>query len=36
MHDQTAVRAEDIVEQFRQHPTVKVEVDDGYRGLANE
>ncbi|MFF3460753.1 transposase family protein [Streptomyces sp. NPDC002730] len=36
MHDQTAVRTEGIAEQFRQHPEVKAEVDDGYRGLANE
>jgi hypothetical protein len=36
MHDQTAMRTEGIVEQFRLHPGVKAEVDDGYRGLANE
>ncbi|MFB6871768.1 transposase family protein [Streptomyces sp. NPDC056323] len=36
MHDQTAVRIEGIAEQFRLHPQVKAEVDDGYRGLANE
>ncbi|MGW0855095.1 transposase family protein [Streptomyces sp. NPDC002690] len=36
MHDQTAVRTEGIAEQFRRHPGVKAEVDDGYRGLANE
>ncbi|MET7520003.1 transposase family protein [Streptomyces sp. NPDC005480] len=36
MHDQTAVRTEGIAEQFRLHPTVKAEVDEGYRGLANE
>lgn len=36
MHDQTAVRTEGIAEQFHQHPGVKAEVDDGYRGLANE
>ncbi|MFD0509245.1 transposase family protein [Streptomyces chiangmaiensis] len=36
MHDQTAMRTEGIAEQFRQHPGVKAEVDDGYRGLANE
>ncbi|MEU6325668.1 transposase family protein [Streptomyces sp. NPDC047009] len=36
MHDQTAMRTEGIAEQFRQHPEVKAEVDDGYRGLANE
>ncbi len=36
MHDQTAVRTESIAEQFRWHPKVKAEVDEGYRGLANE
>jgi hypothetical protein len=36
MHDQTAVRTEGIAEQFRLHPKVKAEVDEGYRGLANE
>ena len=36
MHDQTAVRSEGIAEQFRWHPTVTAEVDEGYRGLANE
>ncbi|MDJ0460742.1 transposase family protein [Streptomyces sp. H27-C3] len=36
MHDQTAMRTEGIAEQFHQHPGVKAEVDDGYRGLANE
>ncbi|MGW6100664.1 transposase family protein [Streptomyces sp. NPDC055157] len=36
MHDQTCVRTEGIAEQFRLHPGVKAEVDDGYRGLANE
>nr|WP_256178756.1 transposase [Kitasatospora aureofaciens] len=36
MHDQTAVRTEGIAEQFRQYPKVKAEVDEGYRGLANE
>lgn len=36
MHDQTAMRAEGIAEQFRRRPSVKAEVDDGYRGLANE
>jgi hypothetical protein len=30
------VRTEGIAEQFHQHPTVKAEVDEGYRGLANE
>ncbi|WP_394365743.1 transposase family protein [Streptomyces sasae] len=33
MHDQTAVRTEGIAEQFRRHPNVKAEVDEGYRGL---
>ncbi|MER8197571.1 transposase [Streptomyces microflavus] len=36
MHDPTALRTEGIAEQFRQRPGVKAEVDDGYRGLANE
>ncbi|MER5698579.1 transposase family protein [Streptomyces mirabilis] len=36
MHDQTAIRTEGIAEQFRLHPTVRAEVDEGYRGLANE
>ncbi|MFD4861029.1 transposase family protein [Streptomyces atratus] len=36
VHDQTAVRTEGIAEQFRLRPNVKVEVDEGYRGLANE
>ncbi|WP_307054331.1 transposase family protein [Streptomyces achromogenes] len=36
MHDQTAVRTEGIAEQFHRHPRVKAEVDEGYRGLANE
>ncbi len=36
MHDQTCVRTEGIAEQFRLHTGVKAEVDDGYRGLANE
>jgi DDE superfamily endonuclease/Helix-turn-helix of DDE superfamily endonuclease len=36
MHDQTAMRTEGIAEQFRLHPQVKAEVDEGYRGLANE
>lgn len=34
MRGQTAVRTEGIAEQFRRHP--KAEVDEGYRGLANE
>ncbi|MEU6370831.1 transposase family protein [Streptomyces sp. NPDC046931] len=36
MHDQTAMRTEGVAEQLRQHPTVKAEVDEGYRGLVNE
>jgi hypothetical protein len=36
MHDQTAMRTEGIAEQLRLRPTVKAEVDEGYRGLANE
>lgn len=36
MHDQTALRTEGIAEQLRQYPAVKAEVDEGYRGLANE
>ncbi|MFE4425116.1 transposase family protein [Streptomyces sp. NPDC056817] len=36
MHDQTAVRAEGIAEQFRLQPTVKAKVDSGYQGLAKE
>ncbi|MFF5015138.1 transposase family protein [Streptomyces sp. NPDC001165] len=36
MHDQTAMRTEGIAEQFRLHPKVTGEVDEGYRGLANE
>jgi hypothetical protein len=36
MHDQTAMRAEGIAEQFRLYPRVKAEVDEGYRGLADE
>ncbi len=36
MDDQTAVRTEGIAEQFRLHSRVKAEVDEGYRGLANE
>ncbi|WP_345019044.1 transposase [Streptomyces shaanxiensis] len=36
MHDQTAVRTEGIAEQFRWHSMVKAEVDEGYRGLADE
>lgn len=36
MHDQTAMRTEGIAELLHRHPTVKTEVDEGYRGLANE
>ncbi|MER6104371.1 transposase family protein [Streptomyces sp. NPDC001832] len=36
MHDQTAMRTEGIAEQFRLHRDVRAEVDEGYRGLANE
>ncbi|MEV5801639.1 transposase family protein [Streptomyces collinus] len=36
MHDQTAMRTEGIAERFRLHPDVRAEVDEGYRGLANE
>ncbi|MEV0982307.1 transposase family protein, partial [Streptomyces sp. NPDC049915] len=35
MHDQTAVRTEGIAELFHQHPDVKAEVDEGYRGYPN-
>lgn len=36
MHDQAALRTEGIAECFRQFPNVQAEVDEGYRGLANE
>nr|WP_328727403.1 transposase family protein [Streptomyces sp. NBC_00259] len=36
MHDQTALRTEGIAEQFQLRPEVGAEVDEGYRGLANE
>ncbi|MFC0601662.1 transposase family protein [Streptomyces palmae] len=36
VHDRTATCTEGIPEQFRQHPNLKAEVDEGYRGLANE
>lgn len=36
MHDQTALRTEGIAECFRRFPDVQAEVDEGYRGLANE
>lgn len=34
MHDQTAVKTEGIQDLLRQHPSVNVTVDSGYRGLA--
>jgi hypothetical protein len=34
MHDQTAVKTEGIADLLTQHPTVKVRIDEGYRGLA--
>jgi hypothetical protein len=34
MHDQTAVKTEGIPDLLVQHPTVKVRVNEGYRGLA--
>ncbi|WP_327312021.1 hypothetical protein [Streptomyces sp. NBC_01235] len=30
------MRAKDIAEQLRRYPPVKAEVDEGYRGLAND
>ncbi|MFJ8310958.1 MULTISPECIES: hypothetical protein [unclassified Streptomyces] len=36
MYDQTCLRTEGIAELLRQHPNVKAEADEGYRGLANE
>jgi hypothetical protein len=36
MHDQTAARTEGIAALLREHPRVKAEVDEAYRGLANE
>ncbi|MDX6313985.1 MAG: hypothetical protein QOF44_3449 [Streptomyces sp.] len=36
MHDQTATRTDGVAEQFRLHPEVGAEVDEGYRSLANE
>ncbi|WP_051877057.1 transposase family protein [Streptomyces natalensis] len=36
MHDQTAMRTEGIAEQLRLHSKLTAEVDEGYRGLANE
>ncbi|MER7197833.1 transposase family protein [Streptomyces sp. CB01635] len=36
MHDQTAIRTEGVIEQFRLHPRAMAEVDEGYRGLAKE
>jgi hypothetical protein len=34
LHDQTAAKTEGIADLLGQHPTVKVWVDEGYRGLA--
>jgi DDE superfamily endonuclease len=34
VHDQAAVKTEGIADLLGQHPTVKVRVDEGYRGLA--
>jgi hypothetical protein len=34
MHDQTAVKTEGICALLDQHPSVRVGVDEGYRGLA--
>ncbi|MFF7884123.1 transposase family protein [Streptomyces sp. NPDC020794] len=36
MHDQTAMRTDGSVEQLRLRPKATAEVDEGYRGLANE
>ncbi|MFE9636397.1 transposase family protein [Streptomyces sp. NPDC006463] len=36
MHDQTAMRTEGIAEQFRLRPRDRAEVDEGYRGPADE
>lgn len=36
IHDQTAVRSEGLAEQLRLRPGVEADVDEGYRGLANE
>ena len=36
VHDQTALRTEGITECFRRFPDVHAEVDEGYRGLAND
>ncbi|MFI7414026.1 transposase family protein [Streptomyces sp. NPDC049627] len=36
MHDRTVVRTEGIAEQFRLHPDVRADVDEDYRGLADE
>ncbi|KJK59439.1 hypothetical protein [Saccharothrix sp. ST-888] len=36
MHDQTAMCTEGVAGQLRLHPKAIVEIDDGYRGLANE
>ncbi|MFE3143966.1 transposase family protein [Streptomyces scopuliridis] len=36
VHDQTAMRTEGIAEQLQFRPEVGAEVEEGYRGLANE
>ncbi|SHN35549.1 DDE superfamily endonuclease [Streptomyces yunnanensis] len=36
MHDQTAVKSEGIGDLLVQYPTVKAQVDAGYRGLAKD
>ncbi|SBW22547.1 hypothetical protein FDG2_2798 [Candidatus Protofrankia californiensis] len=36
INDQTAMRSEGIADQFRCHPQVQAEIDEGYRGLAGE
>jgi hypothetical protein len=36
IHDQTALRTEGIAECFRQFTDITAEVDEGYRGLANQ
>lgn len=36
VHDQTAIKTEGIDELLRLYPTVKLEVDAGYRGLARD
>jgi hypothetical protein len=34
MHDQTAVKTEGVADLLERHPTVRLRVDEGYRGLA--